>query len=96
MTDKVLLNSGYKKVKNDDKMFHKPIYNRKGVRKYTIRVQKLELEDETIEYRYILMFKTYYGWISARIFIESPLTIEEIEQEIDKIWTRGDFNYYES
>ena len=98
MTDKVLLNSGYKKAKNANNMFYKPIYDRKGAHKYTIRVEKFqsEYEKNDIEYHYLIMFQTYYGWISTRLLIESPLTIEEIEQEIDKIWTRGDFKYYEN
>ena len=103
MTDKVLKNSGYKEVKvndllfpNADKVFKKEIKDRKGRTKYYINAVKYDIVEKDF-YNYVVFSKTYFGMISFRLFgISLPLTIEEIEQEIDKIWTRGDFGYDES
>lgn len=103
MTDKVLKNSGYKKITvnpvlfpHGEECFTKIVRDRLKRVKYIIYVVGYIINDN-IEYEYNLFCGTYYGRIHLNLNnIKLPLTIEEIEQEIDKIWTRGDFNYYES
>lgn len=102
MTDKVLKNSGYKKIEvnellfpNAKECFQKKIRDNKGRIKYIITVVGFDICG-TMAYKYILLCETHYGTIYVGFDFVKPLTIEEIEQEIDKIWTRGDFNYYES
>ena len=99
MTDKVLLDSGYREYplpiggEYANRFFQKKIKDEKGI-KYYIDVFEYELQNE-YNYEFILYTSTDKFYVKSLLYGFESLTIEEIESEIEKIWAKCNFNYYE-
>lgn len=102
MTDKVLLNSGYKEWEVDklfhpyaSKFFQKRIKDEKGT-KYFIGVNKYIIDEkESYQYELYTEKDDMYAFKCLIYGIQAPMTIEEIEEEIENIWKNNNFSYYE-
>lgn len=102
MTDEVLLNSGYKEHEVDtrfkpyaDKFFQKRIKDEKGT-KYFIGVNKYIIDGkDSYEYELYTEKDDMYAFRCLIYGIQAPMTIEEIEEEIENIWKNNKFSYYE-
>lgn len=100
MTDKVLFNGGYKEYPVSpfdeyvNRFFQKKIKDKKGI-KYYIDVNEYELFDEySYEFNISTKKENFYN---VRILFHAiyAMTLEEIEEEIEKIWKSCGFDYYE-
>lgn len=102
MTDKVLLNSGYKECEVDtrfkpyaEKFFQKRIKDEEGT-KYFIGVNKYIIDEkESYQYELYTEKDDMYAFKCLIYGIQAPMTIEEIEEEIENIWKSNNFSYYE-
>ena len=102
MTDEVLLNSGYKEWEvnklltlHASKFFQKRIKDEEGT-KYFIGVNKYIIDgNESYEYELYTEKEDMYAFRCLIYGIEVPMTIEEIEEEIENIWKNNNFSYYE-
>ena len=102
MTDEVLLNSGYKECEVDtrfkpyaEKFFQKRIKDEEGT-KYFIDVYKYIIDNqEDYEVELYTFKENVYDFKCLIYSVEKPLTIEEIEEEIENIWKNNNFSYYE-
>ena len=102
MTDKVLLNSGYKECEVDirfkpyaEKLFQKRIKDEEGT-KYSINVYKYIIDNqEDYEFELYTFKENVYAFKCLIYCIQAPMTIEEIEEEIEKVWKNNNFSYYE-
>lgn len=99
MTDKVLLNAGYKECEVPvveqyaNRYFQKKIKDEKGI-KYFIDVYEFELNDHN-DYEFILVTQKDKFWVSTKIYAIDNMDLNEIEFEIEDIWKKCNFNYYE-
>lgn len=99
MTEKVLLNSGYKEFEVPvlmpyaHRFFRKKIKDEKGI-KYFIDVYEYEIQDSLL-YEYELHLQKRNFWITTTLHGIDGMTIEEIEKEIENMWASCKFNYYE-
>lgn len=103
MTDKVLLNSGYKEFEvpfhytHASRFYQKCIRDDKG-KKYYIDVAEYHLRDSNdeeysdFEYTLVCGRKDYY--VHSTFSGMQLMTIEEIEEELESFWKAGNFNYY--
>lgn len=102
MTDEVLLSSGYKEWEVNkllhpyaSKFFQKRIKDEEGT-KYFIGVNKYIIDEhESYEYELYTEKEDEYAFRCLIYGIETPMTIEEIEEEIENIWKNNNFSYYE-
>lgn len=102
MTDKVLLNSGYKEwevnklfTPHASKFFQKRIKDEEGT-KYFIGVNKYIIDGkDSYEYELYTEKDGMYAFRCLIYGIQAPMTIEEIEEEIENIWKNNNFSYYE-
>lgn len=99
MTDKVLLNSGYKEYQVPtgepyaNRFFQKKVKDKKGI-KYFIDVYEYEIMD-SMNYEFKLVCNQDKFWVRTTLYAIDCLTIEEVEAEIENIWKKCKFNYYE-
>ncbi len=100
MTDKVLLNSGYKEYEVPaftlyaNRFYQKRIKDKKGT-KYFIDVYEYEIQDG-YDYEFVMCTsKEEKFHVRTLIYRADLMTIEEIEEEIENIWKRCEFDYYE-
>lgn len=101
MTDEVLLNSGYKEIEVNDivhpfayQVFQKTIKDEKG-KKYSIYACKYIIQGKA-DYEYDVFFSKKSSAFRIKMYgIQAPMTIEEIEEEIENIWKNNNFSYYE-
>lgn len=98
MTDKVLLNAGYKELdvpkteQYANRFFQKKIKDGNGV-KYYIDVYEYELND-SYSYEFILVTQKDKFWVRTKIYAIDCMDLDEIEFEIEDIWRKCKFNYY--
>jgi hypothetical protein len=99
MTEKVLLNAGYREYEVPvidqyaNRFFQKKIKDAKGI-KYYIDVYEYELND-TYDYEFILVSHTDRFWVRTKIYSIDNMDLDEIEIVIENIWKKCNFNYYE-
>lgn len=100
ITDKLLEERGYNKY-NDylyhaDCLYQKKIIDEKGI-KYYINIYKYEPEVEAIETEYIvgLILDTENYGLEVRLYGIKDMTLDEIEEEVEKIWNSLGCKYYE-
>lgn len=99
MTEQILLNNGYKEFEIPpfdeyvDRFFQKKIKDDKGI-KYFIDVYEYEFMD-SCNYEFRLTTNKDKFWVSARLYSIDNMTLDEIEREIENIWKKCNFNYYE-
>ena len=99
MTDKVLINAGYKESdvpkteQYANRFFQKKIKDNNGV-KYYIDVYEYELND-SYSYEFILVTQKDKFWVKTKIYAIECMDLDEIEYEIEDIWKKCKFNYYE-
>lgn len=100
MTETVLLNNGYRQFevpaieKYASRFFQKKIKDKKGI-KYFISVYEYKFMD-TLNYEFNLVTHKDKFWINTTLYSIDTMTIEEIEQEIEDMWKKCKFNYYET
>ena len=99
MTEKVLINAGYKETpvpvveQYANRFFQKKIKDEKGI-KYFIDVYEYEISDE-YNYEFKLVTQKDKFWVRTTIYSIENMTLEEIEKEIEDIWKKCKFNYYQ-
>ena len=99
MTEKVLINAGYKEApvpvveQYENRFFQKKVKDDKGI-KYFIDVYEYEISDE-YNYEFKLLTQKDKFWVRTTIYSIENMTIEEIEKEIEDIWKKCNFNYYQ-
>ena len=99
MTEKVLINAGYKEApvpvveQHANRLFQKKIKDDKGI-KYFIDVYEYEISDE-YNYEFKLVTQKDKFWVRTTIYSIENMTLEEIEKEIEDIWKKCKFNYYQ-
>ena len=99
MTEKVLINAGYKEEpvpvveQYANRFFQKKIKDEKGI-KYFIDVYEYEISDE-YNYEFKLVTQKDKFWVRTTIYSIENMTLEEIEKEIEDIWKKCKFNYYQ-
>ena len=99
ITDELLLENNYKKHKdiwnNADSLFQKRVKDDKGT-KYFINIYKYTFPlhnkpDYTVE----LAAETENYAIEITLFYTKGMSLEDIENEIEKIWQSLNLDYYE-
>lgn len=99
MTDKVLINAGYKECEVPvteqyaNRFFQKKIKDEKGI-KYFIDVYEYEISDH-YDYEFILVTQKDKFWVKTKIYAIDDMDLDEIEFEIEDIWNKCKFNYHE-
>ncbi len=99
MTEKVLINAGYKEApvpvveQYANSFFQKKVKDDKGI-KYFIDVYEYEISDE-YNYEFKLVTQKDKFWVRTTIYSIENMTLEEIEKEIEDIWKKCKFNYYQ-
>ena len=99
MTEKVLINAGYKEApvpvveQNANRFFQKKVKDDKGI-KYFIDVYEYEISDE-YNYEFKLVTQKDKFWVRTTIYSIENMTLEEIEKDIEDIWKKCKFNYYQ-
>ena len=99
MTEKVLISAGYKEApvlvveQYANRFFQKKVKDDKGI-KYFIDVYEYEISDE-YNYEFKLVTQKDKFWVRTIIYSIENMTIEEIEKEIEDIWKKCKFNYYQ-
>lgn len=99
MTEKVLINAGYNEVpvpvveQYANRFFQKKVKDDKGI-KYFIDVYEYEISDE-YNYEFKLVTQKDKFWVRTTIYSIENMTLEEIEKEIEDIWKKCKFNYYQ-
>ena len=99
MTEKVLINAGYKEApvtvveQYANRFFQKKVKDDKGI-KYFIDVYEYEISDE-YNYEFKLVTQKDKFWVRTTIYSIENMTLEEIEKEIEDIWKKCKFNYYQ-
>lgn len=99
MTEKVLINAGYKEApvpvveQYANRFFKKKVKDDKGI-KYFIDVYEYEISDE-YNYEFKLVTQKDKFWVRTTIYSIENMTLEEIEKEIEDIWKKCKFNYYQ-
>ena len=98
LTDEILLNNGYKKYPDNlfgsECLFQKRIRNEKGQTKYFISFYKYKHDDRDDNYEVDLQFEKDKYVINIQMVAIDNMTLEEIEQEVYKIWWELDCKYY--
>lgn len=102
ITDKILLENGYK-VWNPNDLFHpsantlyqKRFRNELGQTKYFINFYEYIHEDKSINYEVELQFEKDKYVMNIQMFAIDDMMLEEIEQEVYKIWYGLDCKYYD-
>lgn len=99
MTEKVLISAGYKEAplhiveQYANRFFQKKVKDDKGI-KYFIDVYEYEISDE-YNYEFKLVTQKDKFWVRTTIYSIENMTIGEIEKEIEDIWKKCKFNYYQ-
>lgn len=99
MTEKVLISAGYKEApvpvveQYANRFFQKKVKDDKGII-YFIDVYEYEISDE-YNYEFKLVTQKDKFWVRTTIYSIENMTIEEIEKEIEDIWKKCKFNYYQ-
>lgn len=100
ITDKLLEERGYNKYKDylyhSDGLYQKRITDEKGI-KYFIDIYKYEPEVEAIEteYNVVLISDTENYNLEVTLYGIKDMTLDEIEEEVEKIWNSLGCKYYE-
>ena len=76
-----------------ERFFQKKVKDDKGI-KYFIDVYEYEISDE-YNYEFKLVTQKDKFWVRTTIYSIENMTIEEIEKEIEDIWKKCKFNYYQ-
>ncbi|MCI6627094.1 MAG: hypothetical protein MSH29_02160, partial [Tenericutes bacterium] len=76
-----------------NRFFQKKVKDDKGI-KYFIDVYEYEISDE-YNYEFKLVTQKDKFWVRTTIYSIENMTIEEIEKEIEDIWKKCKFNYYQ-
>ena len=102
ITDKVLLENGYKEFevpmfhKYANRFFKKRFRNERGQTQYFISFYEYIHSDDFINYEVGLQFEKDKYVMNIQMFdIDEEMTIKEIEQEIYAIWYGLDCKYYD-
>ena len=102
ITDKILLENGYKKFSDDlynaDCLFQKRIKNEKGQTKYFIDIYKytFKINDYKPDYEIRLVTeKEKYALNILLYATKNEMTLEDIEKEVYAIWYGLDCKYYD-
>lgn len=100
ITDKILLENGYKEYQQPsiynrgmDIFFQKRFRNEKGQTKYFINFYKCNAYKG---YEVNLQFEKDKYVMNIQMFAIDDMTLEEIEQEVYKIWYELDCKYYDA
>lgn len=101
ITDDILLENGYIRYNdnlyNAQALFQKKITDGKGI-KYFINIYKytFKVKDYVPEYEIRLVSETDNYAIDILLYATgNKMKIDEIEQEVERIWSALDLNYYE-
>ena len=101
ITDDILLENGYKRFNdnlyNAQSLFQKKIKDKKGI-KYFIDIYKytFKVKNYIPEYEIRLVSETDNYAINILLYATgNKMKIDEIEQEVERIWSALDLNYYE-
>ena len=101
ITDDILLENGYRKFNdnlyNAQALFQKKITDGKGI-KYFIDIYKytFKVNDYIPDYEIRLVSETDNYAIDILIYATgNKMKIDEIEKEVERIWSALDLNYYE-
>ena len=101
ITDDILLENGYIRYNdnlyNAQALFQKKITDGKGI-KYFINIYKytFKVKDYVLEYEIRLASETDNYAINILLYATgNKMKIDEIEQEVERIWSTLDLNYYE-
>ena len=98
ITEELLISKGYKKYQEQRNPYSDTFYQRivkdaYGVTKYFINCYEYNFPREK-EPRY--EFKIYFekNKLNYMITIYGEVNLEEVEQEIERLWIENKFNYY--
>lgn len=101
ITDDILLENGYRKFNdnlyNAQALFQKKIKDEKGI-KYFIDIYKytFNVNDYIPDYEIRLVSETDNYAIDILIYATgNKMKVDEIEKEVERIWSVLDLNYYE-